>query len=179
MKTKGLVFIGLASFITERFGQEALLHLLDGLVDEPRFFIGSLDPYRWYPSELSIQILEVAIKELGNGDTNPAREMGAEISRLHHRLSPGDFIRTPETSLAGTLNWFWLFYHNEGQVRLIEDGDDFILKVFCPVKLTRSYMECIAGWTENLMIVWGEKYAVVSTDEPMELRIVKMGPAHL
>jgi|GEM_PF-2386258 len=176
MKTKGLTFMGLVSFVRDRFGQDALQHILEGLVDDPRLFIGSLDPFRWYPSELFNEIFEAVIKELGNGDPNLAREIGAEINRLHQRLSPGDFIRTPDADLVATLNRFWLLYHDQGRVSVIEDGEDFILRVVCPVKLTRSYMEGVAGWMEDLMIAWGiRNYAIISSDEPMELRMARTG----
>jgi hypothetical protein len=179
MKTKGLTFMGLVSFVRDRFGQDALWHILENLVDDPRLFLGSLDPFRWYPSELFNEIFEVVMRDLGNGDPSFAREIGAETSKLHQRLSPGDFIRTPEADLAATLNRFWLLYHDQGRVSVIEDGEGFILRVACPITLTRSYMEGVAGWMENLMVVWGmENYAIISSDEPMELRMVRTGSGH-
>lgn len=174
MKTKGIAIMGLVSLVNDRFGQEALRHILEDLVEDPRLFLGSLDPFRWYPAELFSQIFEVTMKELGNGDLSFAREIGAEISRLHQSLSPGDFIRTSEANLAATLNRLWLLYYDQGSVNVIEDGEDFILRIAYPVKLTRSYIEGVAGWMENLMIVWGIKnYLVISSDEPMELRMIR------
>lgn len=166
--------MGLVSLVDDRFGQDTLWHILEDMVEDPRMFLGSLDPFRWYPSELFNGIFEVVIKELGNGDLSLAREIGAEISRLHQSLSPDDFIRTSEANLAATLHRLWLLYHDQGSVRLIEDGEDFILRVACPIKLTRSYMEGVAGWMENLMIAWGIKYyLIISSDEPMELRMIR------
>jgi hypothetical protein len=175
MKTKGLCFMGLVSFVRHRFGQNTLYQILDGLVDDPEVFVGSLEPFRWYPSELYSEIFEAVMGELGNGDPSFAREIGNEISRLHQRLSPDDFVRPPDVDLQAALNRFWLLYHSDGQISVIEDGKDFILRFSCPIRLTRSYMECVAGWMENLVISWRMGYAIVSSDEPMELRMLRIG----
>jgi len=175
MKTKGLAFMGLVSFVRHTFGQKALCSILEGLVDDPELFLGSLEPFRWYPSELFNEIFEAVMGELGDGDLSLAREIGNEISKLHQTLSPDDFMKTSETDLTATLNRFWLIFHSEGRISVVEDGEDYILKVACPIRLTRSYMESVAGWMENLMISWRMGYAIVSSDEPMELRMLRMG----
>ncbi len=177
MRSKGLGIVSLVSFVRERFGEDALAHVLEGLVDDPALFLDSLEPFRWYPFESFAQLFEAVVKELGDGDPNFAREIGAYIGRFHYKLLPGDFIRTPDPHLAATLNRFWLLYHDQGRVAVIEDGEDLILRVVCPAKITISYMHGIAGWIENIMNAWGMRnYAVVSSDEPMELRIIKGEP---
>lgn len=180
MKSKGLGILGLVSFVRERFGEDALAQVLEGLVDDPALFLDSLEPFRWYPFEPFVQLFEVVVKELGDGDMNFAREIGAYIGRFHYKLLPGDFIRTPDAKLAATINRFWLLYHDQGHIAVIEDSEDLILRVACPVKLTISYMHGIAGWIDNIMTNWRMgNYAIISSDEPMDLRIIRGEPKGL
>ena len=177
MRSKGLSIVGLTSFVRERFGWDALAQVLEGLVDDPALFVDSLEPFRWYPFETLAQLFEVVVKELGDGDLDFAREIGTHVGRFHQKLVPEDFLRIADPNLAATMNRFWLLYHDQGRVAVIEDGKDFILRIVCPVKLTTSYMHGIAGWMENIMNTLGMKnYAVVSSDEPMELRILRGEP---
>lgn len=173
MRSKGLAIVSLVSFVRKRFGEDALAQVLEGLVDDPALFVDSLEPFSWYPFEPFAQLFEVVVKELGDGDPDFAREIGVYAGRFHHKLVPGDFLRSQDPNLAATMNRFWLLYHDQGRVAVVEDGEDFILRIVCPVKLTTSYMHGIAGWIENIMNTWGmAKYAIVSSDEPMELRII-------
>ncbi|MGB9590011.1 MAG: hypothetical protein ACPL68_03915, partial [Candidatus Hydrothermia bacterium] len=116
------------------------------------------------------------VKELGEEDPALPREIGVHIGRLHQSLLPDDFIRAPRINLPAILNRFWLTYHDQGSLSLVKDGEDLIIRINSPLNLTESYIECVAGWIESLMIAWGiKKYVVVSSDEPMEIRMIWTG----
>ncbi|MEO0181793.1 MAG: hypothetical protein ABIM74_09410 [candidate division WOR-3 bacterium] len=175
MRVKGIAFLGLVSFVSERFEQPVLVDVFEGLVDHPEIFLRSLEPFGWYPWELFGQAFEVVMKELGSGDPLFAREIGAHIFGLYHRTYPEDLIRAPGSSLVATINRLWLIYHDQGSVAVIEEGEDFVLKLMCPVQLTRSYLEGVAGWIESLLALWKmEGYGIFTTDDPTEIRIIKM-----
>jgi len=165
VKTRGMAYLGLFEFVKKEFGKQALLNLLEGLVEFPEMFIRDIEAYQWYPSDVFNEAVECLVTELGNGDISVARRFGRFLCDMYASEHPVDMIaintETPGGTPLESFNRLWLIYHDRGSFTQTENE----IYLDLDKDMSLAYMNKIAGFTERYLEIAGISFVSVEVYE--------------
>lgn len=119
---KGTAVMGGTDFIRKKYGDEAHRRIVDALPQPAREVLsGAVLAGGWYPTQVVVEYMAEAERQLGTADLALSREMGTYTA--FEALSTVFRLILKLTSPLGVVKraaGMWSHYHNSGRIEIVE-----------------------------------------------------------
>jgi len=132
--TKGIGFINVRSFVTERHGAPAWKAIVDSFAPADRAVLSSIVPGGWYELELYARLIRAADQHLGRGNLTLVYALGRYEAERDLTGVYQWFLKLfgPSTAID-QIGKFWQRFHDTGEWSIVRRGE-------------RDFLAQLAGW---------------------------------
>lgn len=164
VQVKGTAIVASLRYLGERFGDDALAHVLQGLPRSDRLALeGAILASSWYPAALLLRFMQEAEWQLGSQQPELARHLGRAsadyglrtVYRIFFKLGSPEFIIARAASVFGS-------YWDTGKLVQEEHGRGHAVFVLEGFEGAAAFCARMLGWMERTLELAGAKQVRVA-----------------
>lgn len=128
--TKGVGFVNVRAFVTERHGEEAWEQILADLTPEEREQLSAVLPVGWYSLALYAKLIRIVDDRLGGSDLRLVQTLGRFEAERDLTTVQQYFLRLIRPSIVfEQTGKYWRRFHDTGEWEIQRTGDREVVGV--------------------------------------------------